>query len=79
MAKPVCRGRVKFFRDDKGWGGIESDDAPGDVWVHFSAIERDGYRTLVAGEAVEFRYEAAQQDSWRFRATWVRPISPNPP
>ena len=42
MPKPVCRGRVKFFKSDEGWGGIESDDAPGDVWVHFSVIEMDG-------------------------------------
>ena len=66
------RGRVKFFRPEKGWGGIESDETPGDVWVHFSNIEGDGYRELVAGEEVEFRYEAAQQDSWKYRATWVR-------
>ena len=78
MAKAVCRGRVKFYKSEEGWGGIESDEAPGDVWVHFSVIEGDGFRTLAAGETVEFRYEAAQQDRWRFRATWVRPISPNP-
>ena len=78
MPKPVFRGRVKFFLPEKGWGGIESDDAPGDVLVHFSVIAMDGYHTLTAGEPVEFRYEAAQQDSWVYRATWVRPISPKP-
>lgn len=72
VSERVVRGRVKFFRSEEGWGGIESDEAPGDVWVHFSSIEGDGFRELVEGEEVEFRYEAAQQDSWRYRATWVR-------
>jgi CspA family cold shock protein len=42
--------------------------------VHFSAIEMDGYRFLEAGDQVEFGYEAAQQDSFRFVATWVRKL-----
>ena len=73
---PVARGRVKFFNGQKGWGGIESDETPGDVWVHFSMIERgDGdYRSLEKGEEVEFAYERADQDSWRYRAVWVRPV-----
>jgi CspA family cold shock protein len=45
-----------------------------DAWVHFSAIEMDGYRFLEAGDQVEFGYEAAQQDSFRFAATWVRKL-----
>src|SRR5579872_1638367 len=61
----VCRGTVKFFRREKGWGGIESEDAPADVWVHFSAIDGDGFRELGAGDSVEFRWEPAFQDSWR--------------
>lgn len=76
MSEHVVRGRVKFFNSEKGWGGIKSDETPGDVWVHFSNIEGDGYRELVQGEEVEFRYEVAQQDSWRYRATWVRRLDP---
>jgi len=68
----VCQGSVKFFKADKGWGGIESTDTPFDVWVHYSAIEGSGYKGLQSGEPVEFRWEPAQQDSWRCRATWVR-------
>jgi cold shock protein len=71
----VCRGTVKFFKAEKGWGGIESDDTPADVWVHYSQIEGDGYRTLVAGDAVEFRWEPAFQDSWRCSALWVRRVA----
>ena len=76
-ANDLCRGRVKFFRAEKGWGGIESSDTPADVWVHFSHIEGAGYRTLEAGDAVEFRWEPAMQDSWRCRATLVRRLPPD--
>lgn len=37
-----CSGTVKFYRSDKGWGGIESAQTPADVWVHFSNIEGEG-------------------------------------
>jgi cold shock CspA family protein len=55
-------------------GGIESDDAPGDVYVGLAAIEMPGHRNLVKGELVEFQYEEAAPDSWNYRATWVRPL-----
>ncbi len=71
----VCHGSVKFFEADKGWGGIESPDTPFDVWVHYSSMEGSGYQELRSGELVEFRWEPAQQDSWRCRATWVRRLS----
>jgi CspA family cold shock protein len=71
----VCQGTVKFFNAEKGWGGIESSDTPADVWVFYSNIEGTGYCILNAGETVEFRWEPAIQDSWRCRATWVRPGS----
>jgi cold shock protein len=69
-------GTVKFFRPDKGWGAVSCAELPEghDVWVHYSAIEGEGFRALVEGERVEFEYEAAQQDSFRFRATRVRPM-----
>jgi cold shock protein len=72
----MARGTVKFFKADKGYGAIASPDLPDglDAWVHFSAIEMDGYRFLEAGDQVEFGYEAAQQDSFRFVATWVRKL-----
>ncbi len=78
MPERTYRGRVKFFRPEKGWGGIVSADVPGDVWVHFSVIDGGGYRDLHEGEEVEFRYEEAQQDSWRYRATFVCPVTPEP-
>ena len=73
VSKAVFRGRVKFWKGN-GWGGIESDQVPGDVYVGLSSIDMPGYRKLVQGEEVEFRYEEAEHDSWQYRATWVRPI-----
>jgi len=69
-------GTVKFFKPGKGWGAITSPDLPDgfDAWVHFSAIEMEGYRSLNAGDPVEFDYEPAEQDSFRFVATNVRKL-----
>jgi cold shock protein len=75
----MAQGTVKFFKAEKGWGAITSPDLPAsfDAWVHFSAIEMDGYRGLETGDQVEFDYEAARQDGFRFRATRVRKVSPH--
>jgi len=72
----MAHGTVKFFKPDKGWGAITSPDLPDgfDAWVHFSAIEMEGYRSLNAGDSVEFDYEPAEQDSFRFVATRVRKL-----
>ncbi|EHR53578.1 cold shock protein [Saccharomonospora marina XMU15] len=70
----MAHGTVKFFNPEEGWGTIASPDLPAgfDAWVHYSAIELDGFRELQAGEAVEFSYEEVQQDGFCFRATSVR-------
>ena len=47
------RGTVKWFNNSKGYGFIGRDDGP-DVFVHYSAIAGDGYRTLQEGDLVEF-------------------------
>lgn len=47
------QGKVKWFNSDKGFGFIEREDGD-DVFVHFSAIQMDGYKTLEEGQLVEF-------------------------
>ena len=47
-------GTVKWFSNDKGYGFITPDDGSNDVFVHFSSIEGDGYRSLEEGAKVEY-------------------------
>ena len=47
------KGKVKWFNAEKGYGFIEGQDGK-DVFVHFSAIEQDGFKTLDEGQEVEF-------------------------
>ena len=47
------RGSVKWFNNDKGYGFIEYVDGE-DIFVHYSAIKKDGYKTLNEGQLVEF-------------------------
>ena len=47
-------GRVKWFSAEKGYGFIERDDGAGDVFVHFTAIQTEGFRTLNEGDKVSF-------------------------
>jgi cold shock protein len=49
-------GTVKWFNSSKGYGFIERQSGP-DVFVHFSAIQMDGYRSLQEGQRVEFSVE----------------------
>lgn len=51
----MSRGRVKWFNNEKGYGFIEYEGLVNeDVFVHYSAIDQDGYKTLREGEIVEF-------------------------
>jgi CspA family cold shock protein len=49
----LMQGKVKWFNAEKGYGFIESDDGK-DVFVHFSAIQSEGFKSLDEGQAVEF-------------------------
>jgi len=49
----MATGKVKWFNEAKGWGFITTDDGK-DVFVHYSAIEGQGYKTLVEDQKVEF-------------------------
>ncbi len=56
----MASGRVKWFKDDKGFGFIEQENGE-DVFVHQSAIQSEGFRTLSEGQQVEFDVEQGEK------------------
>ncbi len=49
----MSKGKVKWFNAEKGYGFIENEEG-GDVFVHFSSIQKDGFKTLEEGQMVSF-------------------------
>ncbi len=68
------KGTVKWFNAEKGYGFISNDEGGDDVFVHFSAIQIDGYKTLNEGQAVEFDVEPDPKNSSKMRAVNVKPL-----
>ncbi|HOL22153.1 MAG TPA: cold shock domain-containing protein [bacterium] len=69
MAKE--RGKVKWFNNAKGYGFIEREGGKEDVFVHYSAIVGDGYRTLQEGDTVEFEVVSSDKGLQASKVTKV--------
>lgn len=66
----MMQGTVKWFNDTKGFGFIAPSDGSEDVFVHFSAIEGSGFKTLNEGQSVSFEVEKGPKG---LQATKVEP------
>ncbi|WP_405668346.1 cold-shock protein [Streptomyces sp. NBC_01166] len=67
----MATGTVKWFNADKGYGFISQDDGGADVFVHFSAIQTNGYRSLEENQRVEFEVTQGQRGP---QAEMIRPL-----
>lgn len=71
----MYNGTVKWFNAEKGYGFISSEEAGEDVFVHFSAIQADGYKTLTEGQKVTFETEPDPKNSSKLRAKNVNVVA----
>jgi len=69
----MYKGTVKWFNESKGYGFISNDEGGDDVFVHFSSIVSDGFKTLAEGQKVMFDVEQDPKDSRKLRAANVQP------
>lgn len=67
----MLNGTVKWFNAEKGYGFISNDDGSGDVFVHFSAIQIEGFKKLEEGQKVTYEVEPDPKDSGKMRAVNV--------
>ncbi len=67
-------GTVKWFNESKGFGFISNDDGSGDVFVHFSAIQDNGFKSLSEGQRVTYDTETDPKDPNKLRAINVHKV-----
>ena len=67
----MSQGTVKWFNSEKGYGFIANDEGGDDVFVHYSAIQADGYKSLKEGQKVAFETEADPKNPNKLRAVNV--------
>ena len=72
--KGPVEGVVVLFNNEEGWGALASPAVEGEVWVHFSDIEGEGYKTLTPGQAVRFTYRTYDQDGYPHGAQSLIPL-----
>lgn len=64
-------GMVKWFDNKKGYGFISPEDGSQDVFVHFSSIDMDGYKSLMEGQTVQFESELGQKGPQATKVTFA--------
>ena len=70
----MSNGTVKWFNNDKGYGFIENDEGGNDVFVHFSSIQIEGFKTLKEGQKVTFDIEDDPKNENKKRAANVQVV-----
>jgi CspA family cold shock protein len=66
----MATGKIKWFNDQKGFGFIQADEGGDDVFVHFSVVQMDGFKSLKEGQAVTYEAESSERG---IKATKVVP------
>ncbi len=67
----MSQGTVKWFNSEKGYGFIANDEGGDDVFVHYSAIQAEGYKSLKEGQKVSFETETDPKNPNKLRAVNV--------
>jgi cold shock protein len=70
--KVLAKGTVKWFDDSKGFGFISQENGEPDVFVHHSAINAEGFKTLAEGALVEFEVQMEQKGARASNVTVIR-------